>query len=86
MTSKTLLTIVASITVLFVVLVSTAGAEETTLPKQKPVIVEKVTNWASNEWAEIVEFQKTSWQQGKEQTINNFNKIKSFLVDKTTNR
>ena len=85
MTTKTLLTIVASITVLFVVLVTTAGAEENITPKKKPVIIEKVTNWATNEWAEIVEFQKTNWQQGKEQTTNNFKKIKSFLVDKTSN-
>ena len=85
MTTKTLLTIVASITVLFVVLVTTAGAEENITPKKKPVIIEKVTNWATNEWAEIVEFQKTNWQQGKEQTANNFKKIKSFLVDKTSN-
>ena len=44
MTTKTLLTIVASITILFVLLVTTASADETVTPKKKPVIVEKINN------------------------------------------
>jgi len=45
-----------------------------------------IGNWATNEWEDIKQFQKTNWQSGKEQTAKNFEKIKSFLVDKTTNR
>ena len=86
MTTKTLLTIVASITILFVLLVTTASADETLTPKKKPVIVEKINNWIISEWADIVEYQKNSWQEGKEQTTNNFNKIKAFVVDNTTKR
>lgn len=47
---------------------------------------EAIGNWATNEWKDIKQFQKTNWQSGKEQTAKNFEKIKSFLVDKTTNR
>jgi len=47
---------------------------------------EAIGNWATNEWEDIKQFQKTNWQSGKEQTAKNFEKIKSFLVDKTTNR
>lgn len=45
---------------------------------------EAIGNWATNEWEEIKQFQKTNWQSGKEQTAKNFEKIKSFLVDKTS--
>lgn len=86
MTTKTLLTIVASITILFVLLVTTASADETVTPNKKPVIVNKINNWVISEWADIVEYQKNSWQEGKEQTTNNFNKIKAFVVDNTTKR
>jgi predicted PurR-regulated permease PerM len=47
---------------------------------------EVIGNWATNEWEDIKQFQKANWQSGKEQTAKNFEKIKSFLVDKTTNR
>ena len=47
---------------------------------------EAIGNWATNEWEDIKQFQKANWQSGKEQTAKNFEKIKSFLVDKTTNR
>jgi predicted PurR-regulated permease PerM len=46
---------------------------------------EAISNWATNEWEDIKQFQKTNWQSGKEQTARNFEKIKSFLVDKTNN-
>ena len=45
MTTKTLLAIVASITILFVLLVTTAGADEPVTPKKKPVIVEKINSY-----------------------------------------
>jgi Na+/glutamate symporter len=38
-----------------------------------------VTNWLTNEKNKIVEYQKTNWQKGKEQTANNWNTIKSFF-------
>jgi predicted PurR-regulated permease PerM len=92
MTAKTITSIVIAITILFVLLVTTQTQAEEVLPQKKPVelkiksTVDSIKNWANNEWIEIVEYQKASWEQGKEQTANNFNKIKSFLVDKTTNR
>ena len=91
MTIKTATSIVIAITILFVLLVTTQTQAEEVLPEKKPIelkiqtTVNSIKTWANNEWTEIVEFQKTNWQQGKEQTANNFNKIKSFLVDKTSN-
>ena len=38
-----------------------------------------VSNWLTNEKNKIVEYQKTNWQKGKEQTANNWNTIKSFF-------
>lgn len=91
MTIKTATSIVIAITILFVLLVTTQTQAQEVLPEKKPIelkiqtTVNSIKTWANNEWTEIVEFQKTNWQQGKEQTTNNFNKIKSFLVDKTSN-
>ena len=31
----------------------------------------KVTSWFKNQWVETVEFQKKSWQDGKEQLAQN---------------
>ena len=39
-----------------------------------------VSNWATNEWTDIKEYQKTSWQKGKEQNAKNWETIKSFFV------
>ena len=91
MRTKTITSIVIAITILFVLLVTTQTQAEEVLPQKKPIelkiqtTVNSIKTWANNEWIEIVEFQKTNWQQGKEQTANNFKKIKSFLVDKTSN-
>lgn len=91
MTQKTLWTIVVGITVAFILFATNVNADEKVLPQKKPVelkiksTVDSIKTWANNEWIEIVEYQKASWEQGKEQTANNFNKIKSFVVDKTTN-
>ena len=43
---------------------------------------DKVTTWAQNEKTKIVEYQKKSWADGKEQLKNNWLKIKSLLVKK----
>ena len=91
MTTKTATSIVIAITILFVLLVTTQTQAQEVLPEKKPIelkiqtTVNSIKTWANTEWTEIVEFQKTNWQQGKEQTTNNFKKIKSFLVDKTSN-
>jgi purine-cytosine permease-like protein len=42
-----------------------------------------VSSWATNEWADIKEYQKASWQAGKEQNAKNLAKIKSFFSNLT---
>ena len=44
-----------------------------------------VSNWATNEWTDIKEYQKTSWQKGKEQNAKNWETIKSFFTKVTKN-
>ena len=39
-----------------------------------------VTSWIENEKNKIVEYQKSSWEQGKEQNAANWAKIKSFFT------
>ena len=39
-----------------------------------------VTTWIETEKNKIVEYQKSNWKQGKEQTVKNWNTIKSFFV------
>ena len=88
MKSKTVWTIVAVITIVFVLFVTTneTQANET---KDNPIIntVETVKDKAINnrvtqfviaEKNEIVEFQKENWQQGKEQLANNKETISKF--------
>tara|TARA_E500000178_G_scaffold345630_1_gene395813 strand:- start:664 stop:975 length:312 start_codon:yes stop_codon:yes gene_type:complete len=88
MKTKTVWTIVAVITVAFVLLVTTneTQANET---EDNPIIntVETVKDKAINnrvtqfviaEKNEIVEFQKENWQQGKEQLANNKETISKF--------
>ena len=91
MTTKTATSIVIAITILFVLLVTTQTQAQEVLPEKKPIelkiqtTVNSIKTWATNEWEDIKQFQKTNWQSGKEQTARNFEKIKSFLVDKTNN-
>ena len=88
MKTKTVWTIVAVITVVFVLFVTTneAQANET---QDNPIIntVEtvkdrainnRVTQFVIDEKNEIVEFQKESWQQGKDQLANNKETISKF--------
>ena len=88
MKTKTVWTIVAVITVAFVLFVTTneAQANET---QDNPIIntVEtvkdkainnRVTQFVIDEKNEIVEFQKESWQQGKDQLANNKETISKF--------
>jgi len=42
-----------------------------------------VTNWIENEKNKIVEYQKSSWEEGKEQNAANWAKIKSFFSNLT---
>jgi len=39
-----------------------------------------VTSWIENEKNKIAEYQKSSWEQGKEQNAANWAKIKSFFT------
>ena len=40
-----------------------------------------VTTWVENEKNKIVEYQKSSWEEGKEQNAANWAKIKSFFTN-----
>jgi uncharacterized membrane protein len=42
-----------------------------------------VTTWIENEKNKIVEYQKSSWEEGKEQNVENWTKIKSFFTNLT---
>lgn len=44
----------------------------------------KVSNHLKNEWIDIKEYQKASWQSGKEQTAKNIDTIKKFFVSLTS--
>ena len=59
-------------------------AEETsTLTEVKDEAVKQVTmlqNHLSNEWVEVKEYQKASWQAGKEQNAKNWSKIKALFT------
>ena len=72
MKTKTIWTIVVTITVAFVILVTTTNASE---PKN---INDKVTQFIVEEKKEIVEYQKESWQKGKEQIAQNKKQISGF--------
>jgi len=50
-----------------------------TMAKSDEPINVKVKNYIVNEVNDIKEYQKTQWQKGKEQTANNWNKLKSLL-------
>lgn len=88
MKTKTVWTIVAVITIVFVLFVTTneAQANET---QENPIIntVEtvkdkainnKVTQFVIDEKNEIVEFQKESWKESKEQLARNKKQITGF--------
>ena len=57
------------ITILVLMTTMIAKAEET--------VDTKVKNFVVNEWTDIKEYQKNQWQAGKEQTVNNLNRIRS---------
>ena len=42
-----------------------------------------VTTWIENEKNKIIEYQKSSWEQGKEQNAENWEKVKSFFTNLT---
>ena len=46
----------------------------------------KVSNHLKNEWADIKEYQKASWQSGKEQTAKNIDTIKKFFGSLTNKK
>ena len=43
-------------------------------------IVNKITNHISNEKVKIIEYQKKSWAEGKDQFARTFTQIKSWFV------
>ena len=55
-----------------------------TIAKSEETIDVKVKNYIVNEWTDIKEYQKDSWQSAKEQNAKNFNKIKSFFANLTS--
>jgi len=63
------------ITILVLMTTMMAKAEET--------VDTKVKNFVVNEWADIKEYQKASWQAGKEQNAKNWSMIKSFFTNLT---
>ncbi len=53
--------------------------------KSDETIDVKVKNYIVNEVNDIKEYQKASWQEGKEQNAKNWAKIKSLFI-KVTNK
>ena len=89
MKAKTIVTLIAGITVAFIILIANVYAEET---KENPIIetVEtvkdkavnnKFTQFIINEKNEIVEYQKDGWQQGKDQLARNKEQIASIFTN-----
>ena len=74
MTSKTVWTIVVTITIAFVILVTSTSANET------KTINNKVTQFIVEEKNEIVEYQKENWQKGKEQIAQSKKQISGFWI------
>ena len=56
-----------------------------TMAKSDETIDTKVKNYIVNEVNGIKEYQKASWQEGKEQNAKNWAKIKSLFI-KVTNK
>ena len=56
-----------------------------TMVKSDETIDVKVKNYIVNEVNDIKEYQKASWQEGKEQNAKNWAKIKSLFI-KVTNK
>ena len=53
------------------------------IAKSEETMDVKVKNYIQNEWTDIKEYQKASWQAGKEQNAKNVAKIKSFFTNLT---
>ena len=75
MTTKTAIGIYVAITTLFVVAVwsTDSMSEEVTIDT-------KVKNFVVSEWNEIKEFQKDSWQDGKDQLARNKEQISNLFL------
>jgi hypothetical protein len=75
MTTKTAIGIFVAITTLFVVAVwsTDSMSEEVTIDT-------KVKNFVVSEWNEIKEFQKDSWQDGKDQLARNKEQISNLFL------
>ena len=53
------------------------------MAKSNETVDTKVKNYIVNEWTDIKEYQKASWQAAKEQNGKNWVKIKSFFTNLT---
>ena len=75
MTTKTAIGIFVAITTIFVVAVWSTDSlsEEVTIDT-------KVKNFVVSEWNEIKEFQKDSWQDGKDQLARNKEQINNLFL------
>ena len=74
MTTKTITTIVMSITIIFVLLVTNVSAEEV----KKPIDV-KVKSWVINEWNVIKDYKSKNCQASNYQFTRNKDHIKNLF-------
>ena len=51
----------------------------TTSATANETIDTKVKNFIVSEWVEVKEYQKTQWQEGNEQVIGTWTKLKNFI-------
>ena len=50
-----------------------------TMAKSDETIDTKVKNFIVSEWVEVKEYQEAQWQEGNEQVIGTWTKLKNFI-------
>jgi hypothetical protein len=50
-----------------------------TMAKSDETIDTKVKNFVVSEWVEVKEYQEAQWQEGNEQVIGTWTKLKNFI-------
>jgi hypothetical protein len=50
-----------------------------TMAKSDETIDTKVKNFVVSEWVEVKEYQEAQWQEGNEQVIDTWTKLKNFI-------
>ena len=63
-------------------IISFLGMTTSVMACENKTVTEHVNDWAVKEKNEIVEFQKASWAESKEQMANNWTTIKSLFTNK----